>query len=156
MNQVDKGLLISKGFMNEKELVNDMQIQLSALMEATVFAGAILDNNLDLTKLMTVSLYIEELASKKHYMHIHLYVQRCFADSRARGELDNFYVASLHEETLEGYALYFTLYLRKLVSDMNEARKTIELHRGLFDLVTQEKPVTHVPANKKTEVIDHD
>ena len=156
MNQVDKGLLIIKGFMNEKELVNDMQIQLSALMEATVFAGAILDNNLDLTKLMTVSLYIEELASKKHYMHIHLYVQRCFADSRARGELDNFYVASLYEETLEGYALYFTLYLRKLVSDMNEARKTIELHRGLLDLVTQEKPVTHVPANKRTEVIDHD
>lgn len=156
MNQVDKGLLIGKGFMNEKELVNDMQIQLSALMEATVFAGAILDNNLDLTKLMTVSLYIEELASKKHYMHIHLYVQRCFADSRARGELDNFYVASLHEETLEGYALYFTLYLRKLVSEMNEARKTIELHRDLIDLVTQEKPVMHVPANKKKEAKDHD
>lgn len=156
MNQIDKGLLISKGFMNEKELVNDMQIQMSALMEATVFAGALLDNSLDLTKLMTASLYIEQLASQKKYLHLHLYVQRCFADSRARGELDDFYVASLHEETLEGYALYFTLYLRKLVSDMNEARKTIELHRGLIDLVTQEKPVMHVPANKKTEEIDHD
>ena len=156
MNQVDKELLISKGFMNEQERVNDVEIQVSALMEATVFAGAILDSNLDLSKLMAVSLYIEELASKKNYLHIHFYVQQCFGDNRARGELDNFYVASLHEETLEGYALYFTLYLRKLVSDMNEARKTIELHRGLIDLVTQEKPVTFVPANKKTEENDHD
>ena len=156
MNQVDKVLLISKRFIDEEERANEVEIQISALMEATVFAGAILENNLDLTKLMTVSLYIEELASKKHYMHIHLYVQRCYADCRSRGELDGFYVASLHEEVLEGYVLYFTLYLRKLVSDMNEARKTIELHRGLIDLVMQERPVTYVPANKKTEVNDHD
>ena len=156
MNQVDKGLVIRKRCIDEEERANEVEIQISALMEATVFAGAILENNLDLTKLMTVSLYIEELASRKRFLHLHLYVQRCFADSRARGELDNFYVASLHEETLEGYALYFTLYLRKLVSDMNEARKTIELHRGLIDLVTQEKPVTFVPANKKTEENDHD
>lgn len=92
MNQVDKELLISKGFMNEQERVNDVEIQVSALMEATVFAGTILDSNLDLTKLMAVSLYtyIEELASKKHYQHVHLYVHSCFEDSRARGELDGF------------------------------------------------------------------
>ena len=85
MNQVDKELLISKGFMNEQERVNDVEIQVSALMEAIVFAGSILDNNLDLSKLMAVSLYIEELASKKNYLHIHLYVQRCFGDSRSGG-----------------------------------------------------------------------
>lgn len=103
MNQVDKELLISKGFMNEQERVNDVEIQVSALMEATVFAGSILDNNLDLSKLMAISLYIEELASKKNYLHIHFYVQRCFGDSRSGGELDGFYAASLHEEVLEGY-----------------------------------------------------
>ena len=59
MNQVDKGLLISKRFIDEEERANEVEIQISALMEATVFAGAILENNLDLTKLMTVSLYIE-------------------------------------------------------------------------------------------------
>ena len=109
MNQVDKELLISKGFMNEQERVNDVEIQVSALMEATVFAGAILDSNLDLSKLMAVSLYIEELASKKNYLHIHLYVQRCFGDSRSGGELDGFYAASLHEEVLEGYGMLYGL-----------------------------------------------
>lgn len=44
MNQVDKELLISKGFMNEQERVNDVEIQVSALMEATVFAGSILND----------------------------------------------------------------------------------------------------------------
>ena len=147
MNQVDKELLISKGFMNEQERVNDVEIQVSALMEATVFAGSILDNNLDLSKLMAVSLYIEELASKKNYLHIHLYVQRYFGDSRSGGELDGFYAASLYEEVLEGYALYFTLYPRKIVSEINEARKKIREYQGLLDLMAQEKPVEYVPVN---------
>ena len=59
MNQVDKELLISKGFMNEQERVNDVEIQVSALMEATVFAGAILDSNLDLSKLMAQEKTVE-------------------------------------------------------------------------------------------------
>ena len=147
MNQVDKELLISKGFMSEQERVNDVEIQVSALMEAIVFAGSILDNNLDLSKLMAVSLYIEELASKKNYLHIHLYVQRCFGDGRSGGELDGFYAASLHEEVLKGYALYFTLYLRKVVSEINEARKIIREYQGLMDLMAQEKPVEYVPIN---------
>ena len=147
MNQVDKELLISKGFMNEQERVNDVEIQVSALMEATVFAGSILDNNLDLSKLMAVSLYIEELASKKNYLHSHRYVQRYFGDSRSGGELDGFYAASLYEEVLEGYALYFTLYLRKIVSEINEARKKIREYQGLLDLMAQEKPVEYVPVN---------
>ena len=147
MNQVDKELLISKGFMNEQERVNDVEIQVSALMEATVFAGYILDNNLDLSKLMAVSLYIEELASKKNYLHIHFYVQQCFGDNRFGGELDGFYVASLHEEVLEEYALYFTLYLRKIVSEINEARKKIREYQGLLDLMAQEKSVEYVPVN---------
>ena len=147
MNQVDKELLISKGFMNEQERVNDVEIQVSALMEATVFAGAILDSNLDLSKLMAVSLYIEELASKKNYLHIHFYVQQCFGDNRSGGELDGFYVASLHEEVLEEYALYFTLYLRKIVSEINEARKKIREYQGLLDLMAREKPVEYVPVN---------
>ena len=96
---------------------------------------------------MAVSLYIEELASKKNYLHIHLYVQRCFADSRSGGELDGFYVASLHEEVLEEYALYFTLYLRKIVSEINEARKKIREYQRLLDLMAQEKPVEYVPIN---------
>ena len=147
MNQVDKELLISKGFMNKQERVNDVEIQVSALMEATVFAGSILDNNLDLSKLMAVSLYIEELASKKNYLHIYFYVQQCFGDNRSGGELDGFYVASLHEEVLEEYALYFTLYLRKIVSEINEARKKIREYQGLLDLMVQEKPVEYVPIN---------
>ena len=121
-----------------------------------MFAGSILDNNLDLSKLMAVSLYIEELASKKNYLYIHLYVQRCFGDSRSGGELDGFYAASLHEEVLEGYALYFTLYLRKIVSEINEARKKIREDQGLMDLMAQEKPVEYVPVNEEMEVKSHD
>ena len=112
-----------------------------------LLVNAILDSNLNLSKLMAVSLYIEELASKKNYLHIHLYVQQCFGDSRSGGELDGFYVASLHEEVLEGYALYFTLYLRKIVSEINEARKKIREYQGLMDLMAQEKPVEYVPIN---------
>ncbi len=112
-----------------------------------LLVNAILDNNLDLSKLMAVSLYIEELASKKNYLHVHLYVQRCFGDSRSGGELDGFYAASLHEEVLKGYALYFTLYLRKIVSEINEARKKIREYQGLMDLMAQEKPVEYVPIN---------
>ena len=112
-----------------------------------LLVNAILDSNLNLSKLMAVSLYIEELASKKNYLHIHLYVQRCFGDSRSGGELDSFYAASLHEEVLKGYALYFTLYLRKIVSEINEARKKIREYQGLMDLMAQEKPVEYVPIN---------
>ena len=88
MNQADKVLLVSKGFINDKEQVNDVEIQMSALMEATVFAGAIMDSYLDFTKLIAVSLYIEELAGRKDYLHMHLYVQKCFKECRTRGELD--------------------------------------------------------------------
>ena len=74
-------------------------------------------------------------------------MQRCFGDSRSGGELDGFYAASLHEEVLEGYALYFTLYLRKIASEINEARKKIREDQGLMNLMAQEKPVEYVPVN---------
>ena len=47
MNQVDKELLISKRFMNEEEQVNIEQIELAAMMEATIFAGAIMESSMD-------------------------------------------------------------------------------------------------------------
>ena len=45
------------------------------------------------------------------------------------------------------HALYFTLYLRKIVSEINEARNKIREYQGLLDLMAQEKPVEYVPIN---------
>ena len=42
MHQVDKELLISKRFMNEEEQINVKQIELEAMMEATIFAGVLI------------------------------------------------------------------------------------------------------------------
>ncbi|MDO4650258.1 MAG: hypothetical protein Q4B26_16585 [Eubacteriales bacterium] len=140
MNQVDKELLVSKGFMNEQERIDDRSVQSMALMEATSFAGAMLDVRSGMANLMAVTAYIEDLAVKKQYMHLHLYVQRCYSNCRSHGELDGFYVASLYEDILEEYAIYFTLYLRKVATDLNEAMKTVRANQGFFDWMTQEHP----------------
>ena len=54
MNQVDKELLISKRFMNEEEQINVKQIELEAMMEATIFAGAIMENSMDVDILLAI------------------------------------------------------------------------------------------------------
>lgn len=106
MNQVDKELLISKRFMNEEEQINVKQIELEAMMEATIFAGAIMENSMDVDILLAISQKIMHLDCNNQQLQIHLLVQRLFKDSRARGELDSFYVASLHGETLKTYGEY--------------------------------------------------
>ena len=62
---------------------------------------------------------------------MHLLVQRLFKDSRARGELDSFYVASLHGETLKTYSVCFSRFLVKLVNEMSKTKKSIGTNRGL-------------------------
>ncbi len=148
MNRIDKEFLITKGFINEQEYINEEKIQTSALLEATVFAGAILEASLDLPKLVKYSSYIEELAGKKQYMHLHLYVQRCLRDCKVRSELDGFYVASLHEETMEEYALYFTMYLRKLVNDISDARKKIIGYQEVLNLIAQKNILEIISISK--------
>lgn len=137
MNQVDKELLISKGFMNEEEQVNVEQIELAAMMEATIFAGAIMESSMDVDKLLAISQKLMLLDYSNQRLHIHLLVQRLFKDSRARGELDSFYAASLHEETLKAYSSYFSLFLVKLVNEMSKAKKSIEAHKGLDVLMSK-------------------
>lgn len=137
MNQVDKELLISKGFMNEEEQVNVEQIELAAMMEATIFAGAIMESSMDVDKLLAISQKLMLLDCNNQQLHIHLLVQRLFKDSKARGELDGLYVASLHEETLKAYSNYFSLFLVKLVNEMSKAKKSIEAHKGLDVLLNK-------------------
>lgn len=131
MNQVDKELLISKRFMNEEEQINVKQIELEAMMEATIFAGAIMENSMDVDILLAISQKIMHLDCNNQQLQIHLLVQRLFKDSRACGELDSFYVASLHGETLKTYSTYFSLFLAKLVNEMSKAKKSIGTNRGL-------------------------
>lgn len=157
MNQVDKGLLISKGFLNEVEQIRESKLETTALLESIVFAGAVLENGTDLKRLKAISSYIEELAVRKHFLHIHLYVQRCFADCRRRGELDGFYVASLHEEALKIYAMYFAMSLKKLSNSLDKTCLSIEVNDALLHLRGILDSDRQVPVgNKKVEEKDHD
>ena len=85
MHQVDKELLISKRFMNEEEQINVKQIELEAMMEATIFAGVIMENSMDVDILLAISQKIRHLDCNNQQLQIHLIVQRLFKDSRARG-----------------------------------------------------------------------
>ena len=74
MNQVDKELMQEKGILTENEKADEYEIQKAAMKEAVFFLAAMLEKNLDMSELQTISLYLKELSKKQHYMHIHLYV----------------------------------------------------------------------------------
>lgn len=101
------------------------------MMEATIFAEAIMENSMDVDILLAISQKIMHLDCNNQQLQIHLLVQRLFKDSRARGELDSFYVASLHGETIKTYSACFSRFLAKLVNEMSKAKKSIGTNRGL-------------------------
>ena len=78
MNQVDKELMQEKGILTENEKADEYEIQKAAMKEAVFFLAAMLEKNLDMSELQTISLYLKELSMKQHYMHIHLYVQQLY------------------------------------------------------------------------------
>ena len=82
MNQVDKELMQEKGILTENEKADEYEIQKAAMKEAVYFLAAMLAKNLDMSELQTISLYLKELSMKQHYMHIHLYVQQLYRNSR--------------------------------------------------------------------------
>ena len=82
MNQVDKELMQEKGILTENEKADEYEIQKAAMKEAVFFLAAMLEKNLDMSELQTISLYLKELSMKQHYMHIHLYVQQLYRNSR--------------------------------------------------------------------------
>lgn len=85
MNQVDKELMQEKGILTENEKADEYEIQKAAMKEAVFFLAAMLEKNLDMSELQTISLYLKELSMKQHYMHIHLYVQQLYRNSRPHG-----------------------------------------------------------------------
>ena len=87
MNQVDKELMQEKGILTENEKADEYEIQKAAMKEAVFFLAAMLEKNLDMSELQTISLYLKELSMKQHYMHIHLYVQQLYRNSRPQAEL---------------------------------------------------------------------
>lgn len=105
MNQVDKELMQEKGILTENEKADEYEIQKAAMKEAVFFLAAMLEKNLDMSELQTISLYLKELSMKQHYMHIHLYVQQLYRNSRPHEELETFYAASLQEEAQRMYSL---------------------------------------------------
>lgn len=126
MNQIEREFLVGKRFMNEEEQVNIERIKLAAMMEAAVFAGAMMESRRDVDELFAISLKIMFLDCNNQQVLIHILVQRCFEESRARGELDGFYAASLHEKTLKTYSAYFSFFLMKLVNEMIIAKKRLK------------------------------
>ena len=82
MNQVDKELMQEKGILTENEKADEYEILKAAMKEAVFFLAAMLEKNLDMSELQTISLYLKELSMKQHYMHIHLYVQQLYRNSR--------------------------------------------------------------------------
>lgn len=145
MNQVDKEYMQSKGFLDDQERAVDTVLQATALKEAVMFAGALLAGGGDVPILQTVSSYLDELASKKHFLHIHLYVQRTYGNCRSHGELDGFYAASLHDDALFIYATYFVVYLSNLVSKLNETLLSIEVCKAMIEINSAKRETTFVP-----------
>ena len=80
-------------------------------------------------ELQTISLYLDELAAKRHFMHVHLYVQHVFRNCRPDRGLEYLDVASLHEEVLFLYVTYFVFHLGMLVNRMNEVKKSLDVSK---------------------------
>ena len=64
MNQVDKELMQEKGILTENEKADEYEIQKAAMKEAVFFLAAMLEKNLDMSELQTISLYLKELSMK--------------------------------------------------------------------------------------------
>lgn len=60
MNQVDKELMQEKGILTENEKADEYEIQKAAMKEAVFFLAAMLEKNLDMSELQTISLYMSE------------------------------------------------------------------------------------------------
>ena len=75
-------ILSSQVLKTENEKADEYEIQKAAMKEAVFFLAAMLEKNLDMSELQTISLYLKELSMKQHYMHIHLYVQQLYRNSR--------------------------------------------------------------------------
>ena len=129
MNQVDKELMQEKGILTENEKADEYEIQKAAMKEAVFFLAAMLEKNLDMSELQTISLYLKELSMKQHYMHIHLYVQQLYRNSRPHEELETFYAASLQEEAQRMYGTYFVAYLKMLIGRLSEMDDLINLKK---------------------------
>lgn len=56
------------------------------MKEAAIFAGALLEKGNGVMELQTISLYLDELAMKRHFMHVHLYVQHVFRTADLTGD----------------------------------------------------------------------
>lgn len=147
MNQVDKEYMQSKGFLDDKGRVVDSAIQTTALMEAVMFAGVLLANGNDMSNLLAASSYLEDLAGKKHFLHIHLYVQRVYGNCKGYGELEGFYAASLHDDALFIYATYFVVYLSNVISKLNETMLSIEVSKMLVEINKEKREKIFVPTD---------
>lgn len=123
MNQIDKELMQEKGILTENEKADEYEIQKAAMKEAVFFLAAMLEKNLDMSELQTISLYLKELSMKQHYMHIHLYVQQLYRNSRPHEELETFYAASLQEEAQRMYLYEYCGLVEKspdIATEVNE------------------------------------
>ena len=129
MNQADKEYLQKKGLLRKDETAVDWAIQEAAMKEAVIFAGALLEKGNGVMELQTISLYLDELAAKRHFMHVHLYVQHVFRNCRPDRGLEYLDVASLHEEVLFLYVTYFVFHLGMLVNRMNEVKKSLDVSK---------------------------
>lgn len=138
MNQTDKEFMQGKGILNENETVNEYAVQRAALKEAVFFVAAMMEKNLELPELQTISLYLGELLMNQHYMHIHLYIQQLYRNSRPHEELELFYAASLQEEAQRVYCTYFTAYLKTLISRISEMADLIRLKKFMSEEVKRE------------------
>ena len=68
MNQVDKELMQEKGILTENEKADEYEIQKAAMKEAVFFLAAMLEKNLDMSELQTISLYLKELSMEEDIM----------------------------------------------------------------------------------------
>lgn len=66
MNQADKEYLQKKGLLRKDETAVDWAIQEAAMKESVIFAGALLEKGNGVMELQTISLYLDELAAKRH------------------------------------------------------------------------------------------
>ena len=86
MNQADKEYLQKKGLLRKDETAVDWAIQEAAMKESVIFAGSLLEKGNGVMELQTISLYLDELAAKRHFMHVHLYVQHVFRNCKQHND----------------------------------------------------------------------
>lgn len=132
LNKVDYELLVSKEFVENME-INREALLVSALCEAIKFYTALIKKNKSKEDIQKTVDRLKNLYDTHQLMHLHLLIQMMYADLTT-DELDDLYVASLCQDTMEIYGYYFCQSMIIAVEKYSDEFTMIRILKGEIEV----------------------